>query len=164
MGGALPDEPDPDAPFAAWVAPHLPVLAAIAVREVGAVHADDVVQEALIRAWGRRATFRAERGSVRAWLVAILLDQARRYRMRTLRTRPSAAVVPDSGGESVDDRLVVERAVCGLPRRQRQVVTLFYLADLPIAEIADLLGTTPSAVKVHLHAARAALRKTLDPT
>ena len=52
--------------FDAWVAPHLPLLRVLAAREVGDADADDVVQDALVRAWRRRHTFDPGRGSVRA--------------------------------------------------------------------------------------------------
>ncbi len=147
--------------FAAWVGPHLAILAAIAVREVGTADADDVVQEALTRAWRRRSTFRAERGSVRGWLVTILMNQARRHRLRRPwsprldRDRPLLLSGPDA-------RLDVEQAVQALPRRQREVVTLHYLADLPLVEVAAVLGISIGSVKSHLFDARAALRTTLE--
>ncbi len=49
-----------------------------------------------------------------------------------------------------------------LPRRQREVVTLHYLADLPLVEVAAVLGISIGSVKSHLFDARAALRTTLE--
>jgi RNA polymerase sigma factor (sigma-70 family) len=147
--------------FAAWVAPHAGVLAAVAIREVGAAAAEDVVQEALVRAWRRRSTFCADRGSARSWLVAVLLDQARRHRTR----RPALSVVVDPAehpATEIDERLTLEAAIAELPRRQRQVITLHYLADLPVAEIAALLEFTTGSVKSALHDARSALRRRLE--
>jgi RNA polymerase sigma-70 factor (ECF subfamily) len=48
-------------------------------------------------------------------------------------------------------------AVRGLPRREAQVVALFYAEDRSVAHIAELLGMAEATVKVHLHRARAAL-------
>ncbi|MEP6851318.1 MAG: sigma-70 family RNA polymerase sigma factor [bacterium] len=59
-------------------------------------------------------------------------------------------------------RLDVEQAVSALPRRQRQVVTLHYLADLPVNEVAAVLGISPGSVKSCLHDARTTLRTTLE--
>lgn len=162
-----PSAPSDEDGFADWVAPHLPVLAALAVRKVGRADAEDVVQEALVRAWRRRETFRPDRGTPRAWLVAILLDRARRHRLRTRpvelfglrRDREPAAPPPDGPGSNHVD---LDRAVAGLPRRQREVITLYYLGDLSVAEVATVLGISAGSVKSHLHDARAALRPRLE--
>jgi RNA polymerase sigma factor (sigma-70 family) len=55
------------------------------------------------------------------------------------------------------------RALRALPRRQREVVALRYLADRPEAEVADLLGCSAGAVKQHAHRGLAALRARLAP-
>jgi len=156
--------PDQDE-FEAWVSPHLPVLSALATRQVGTADAPDVVQEALLRAWRRRETYQPDHGSPRAWLIAVLYDQARRHRIRHLwphhRPEPDNPE-PTAGPDHADDRLDIERAVAALPRRQRQVITLHYLADLPVADVAIALGITDGSVKTHLHNARAALRSALE--
>jgi RNA polymerase sigma-70 factor, ECF subfamily len=138
------------------------VLAVVAAREVGAVDAEDVVQDALVRAWRRRETFDPDRGSVRAWLLAVLLDQARRHRVRLWSARPRLVVDATVTDDPAGHRLDVEHAVRNLPSRQRQVVTLHYLADLPVAEVAGVLAISESTVKSELFDARARLRKVLE--
>jgi RNA polymerase sigma-70 factor (ECF subfamily) len=152
---------DPDK-FAEWVAPHLGVLAALAARAVGADDAEDVVQEALVRAWRRRATYRPERGSARAWLIAVLLDQAKRHRVRR---RPLGLLFSGAGppaAAGLESRVAVEQALHGLSRRQREAATLYYLADLSVGEVAAVLGISAGSVKSHLSAARSSLRKALE--
>ena len=61
------------------------------------------------------------------------------------------------------DRVDLVRALRALPRRQREVVALRYLADRPEAEVADLLGCSAGAVKQHAHRGLAALRARLGP-
>jgi RNA polymerase sigma-70 factor (ECF subfamily) len=149
--------------FAEWVSPHLGVLSALAVRQVGSTDAEDVVQEALVRAWQRHSTYQPDRGSPRAWLVGVLLGQSRRHRVR--RRPPTVATDEPADGRgslSPADRLDVERAVGALPRRQREVITLYYLADLGVAEVAQVLGISAGSVKSHLHDARANLRTALE--
>jgi RNA polymerase sigma-70 factor (ECF subfamily) len=53
-------------------------------------------------------------------------------------------------------------AVRALPRRQAQVVALFYLEDLPIARIAEILEMAQGTVKKHLHDGRRSLAQRLD--
>lgn len=144
--------------FADWVAPHLGVLSAMAIRQVGRADADDLVQEVLLRAWRGLATYDASRGSVRAWLAGILFRATpRRPRDVVLDTTTAAAL---SGVPELTEEL--DLAIASLPRRQLQVVTLHYLADLPVDEIAQALGISVGSVKSHLFDARANLRKALN--
>jgi len=53
-------------------------------------------------------------------------------------------------------------AVRVLPKRQAQAVALYYLEDLPVAEIAATLGAAEGTVRASLHKARAALARRLD--
>lgn len=50
--------------FSDWVAPHAVVLHAVAIRQAGLHAADDLVQDALVRAWRRRSTYRTDRGQL----------------------------------------------------------------------------------------------------
>jgi RNA polymerase sigma factor (sigma-70 family) len=153
--------PETHAAFASWVEPHLHVLSAVASREVGLHDAPDMVQEALIRAWRRRETYRQDLGEPRTWLVAIVLDQCRRHRRRQ-RWQLAQRSVDLPVFTNDDHRLDIERAVRKLPSRQRQVVVLHYLGDLAIPQVAVILGIAPSSVKSHLHAARKTLRSALE--
>jgi RNA polymerase sigma-70 factor (ECF subfamily) len=159
--GILSGIPADGAGFARWARPHLSVLAALAAREVGRSDADDVVQETLVRAWRRRSTYDPAKGSPRAWLAAIVFDQTRRHRVRNVRRAEPFALIdqppPEPAGE-------IEHAVTQLPRRQREVVTLHYLLDLPVREIAQVLGISEGSVKSHLYDARASLRLKLETT
>ena len=145
--------------FAAWARPHLPAMRRYAARLVGLSDSDDVVQEALARAWSRRSTYDAARGEPLPWLLAIVRDRASRLR-RGRRPhldlvdsdRPVDPAVPD-----VD----LERAVRALAPRQREVVDLYYFVDLDVATIAALLGCAPGTVRATLHQARSALRDAL---
>jgi RNA polymerase sigma-70 factor (ECF subfamily) len=59
-------------------------------------------------------------------------------------------------------RLDIESAIRRLPRRQRQVVVLHYLADLSVAEVGQVLGLEPGTIKAHLSAARRRLSILLE--
>jgi RNA polymerase sigma-70 factor (ECF subfamily) len=61
--------------------------------------------------------------------------------------------------ESVDLHLM--DAIRQLPPRQRAVIALFYMEDLPVSEVADILGCSEATVSVHLHRARHRLAELL---
>ncbi len=63
---------------------------------------------------------------------------------------------------SIADRVDLYRALDGLSDRQREVLMLRFLADLPEATVADALGCSVSTVKTHAARGLAALRGALD--
>ena len=149
------------AEFAAWVGPHLPAMTRLAARLTAPADRDDVVQEALVRAWRRRSTYDASRGSEVAWLLAIVADQARRGRSRA---RPPS--LPLLGADAVVlDRAAdvdLEQAIARLSTRQRLAVDLYYFVGLATASCAEVMGCSEGTVKATLHQARARLRVLLD--
>ena len=146
-----------DGDFAAWVSPHLPLMGRVAARLAPAADRDDVVQEALSRAWRRRATYDAGRGTPAAWLAAIVAGEARSARGRT---RPSLELV-DAPVEDSRRDLDLERAVARLPARQREAVDLHYFAGLTVVETAAAMGCAEGTVKSTLSDARSRLRTLL---
>jgi RNA polymerase sigma factor (sigma-70 family) len=149
----------------------------VAFRLVGdRSEAEDLAQEALARAYGR---WRTVRGHDEAWVARVTTNLAigrwRRRRLAAERgaTAGDAALLARGDGlrggrpggppEARVDRVDLVRALRALPRRQREVVALRYLADRPEAEVADLLGCSAGAVKQHAHRGLAALRARLAP-
>ncbi|MEJ7647485.1 MAG: sigma-70 family RNA polymerase sigma factor [Nakamurella sp.] len=112
--------------FAALVQPHLPTLTWLAARLAPGEH-EDVVQEALTRAWRKRAQFDPGRGSARAWLCAVLASQARRVVRRPpgVPVRELIVQPPDSAA-----RIDLGRALDVLTDRQRLAVDCHYLVAL----------------------------------
>lgn len=152
--------PDTAEAFADWVRPHLPAMARLAARLAPEGDRDDVVQEALARAWRKGPQFDADRGTPSAWLLAIVADQARQARRR----RPMAWLSADVPGRlrSTDDRLDVEFAVSRLPPRQRLAVDCFYFVGLSVADTAAVMGCSEGTVKSTLSDARERLRPLLE--
>jgi RNA polymerase sigma-70 factor (ECF subfamily) len=154
--------PHPGDDFAGWVGPWLPDLWRFAVSLSSLDDADDIVQDALTRAWTKRDSFDPSRGSPRSWLLAIVADRARRRWIR--RPRP---VLPDPEPDPTDSepaarRVDLRRAIAALPERQRTTVFLHYYLDLPVADVAEVLGCAPGTVKSNLSDARRALARRLE--
>ena len=119
---------------------------------------DDLVQEALFRAFRRLDGWRGE-ASFRSWLFAIggnvLRDEFRRRKGRTMlsledRDLPGPADPhADLAAAEVEEGL--RRGIGSLPRLQREVFLLRTQQGSSYAEIAAALGTTPGAARVHYH-------------
>lgn len=100
-----------------------------------------------------------------AWVRRVVANQAvSLFRRRLAEARAVARLgrspdaLPELSAEGVD----VWRAVRRLPRRQAQVVALFYLEDLPLDDIAAILDQSVNTVRTHLRRARKSLARRLD--
>jgi RNA polymerase sigma-70 factor (ECF subfamily) len=138
------------------------LVAAVALIEGNRSTAEDAVQESLARAWER-----SERGleieNLDAWVtrVAMNISKTRLRRMRAeARARKRMSSPRDAGDPSVA-RIDVERALAGLPRRQRQATVLRYYLGLDVAEIAAALGVHDGTAKTTLFRARRSLATAL---
>ncbi len=129
--------------------------------------AEDVVQEAFVRAFARWRRVR-RLDAPGAWVRRVAIRVAVRRHGRDVRRPELERVVEAStrtGGESTaaaDRQLDVLSALATLPARQRAAVVLHHLDDRPVAEVAELLGCAPATVKVHLHRGRQRLGVLLD--
>lgn len=126
--------------------------------------AEDLAQEAFLaahRSWDRVGTYEDPGAWVRR-VVANLSVSAFRHGLTEAKALARAAtgaarVLP----ELSEDDAEVWRAVRTLPRRQRQVIALRYLEDMPVARIAGILGTAEGTVRKHLHDGRLTLARRL---
>lgn len=132
--------------------------------------AEDIAQEAFVKAHAALDRYRPERGSFRTWLLAITANQARDHRRASgrrthyelaLRAEQPTGEASDPAGRLVDDRNALVDALRTLPDRQREVVACRYLLDLSEADTAAVLGLSPGTVKSHLSRALAHLRQEL---
>jgi RNA polymerase sigma-70 factor (ECF subfamily) len=140
-------------------------VAGIAVRLMGRDDSDvdDVVQDALVRAWQKRHLFDASRGTPTTWLLAITADRARaarRSRRRHLQLVEDGAALPDRSAPDPDR--VLDGAVAALAPRQRLAVELHYFLDLSVADCAAVMNCSEGTVKSTLFDARARLRTALE--
>lgn len=159
-------ETRPDAELEAFGALVMPLrgaawqLAASVLRDQA--EAEDVVQEACVKAWRRHGSLRDQQ-AFRAWFLAIVANQARtaarRQRRRDLLS--SVLAVLRSHGEPeqrMASDLAVRTAIARLPLHQRQVVVLHYHFGRSAEQIAELLGLPVGTVKSRLNRAVSRLR------
>ncbi|HEV2814393.1 MAG TPA: sigma-70 family RNA polymerase sigma factor [Solirubrobacteraceae bacterium] len=124
--------------------------------------AEDVVQEALLRAWKTRRTLR-NTGHPMPWLLQITRNEALRSLARTGRERDRAVLVGevDPAASTVDEwtenavlRLDVQAAMCSLRQHEQRMVNLRYNDELTHSAIAESMNIPVGTCKVRLHRLR----------
>ncbi len=143
--------------------------------------AEDVAQEAFLKAYRHLASFRGE-AKFRTWLVGIALNEARGRLRRDAAMRIESIDQPSEEGghvlpailhdwreipsdtlERKEVRQMLQAAIAGLPVIYREVFLLRDVRELSIIETAEALTISISNVKVRLHRAHMLLQKTLTP-
>ncbi|MDC3952744.1 RNA polymerase sigma factor [Polyangium jinanense] len=157
---------------------HASVAYGLALKIVrDALEAEDVVHDAFVAIVERADQYRAERGTVVAWLVTtvrnLALDRARRRTRRAqitdeeLRHEPIEPVIDPESTSVLDlERRAVRAALVGLPAAQRATLETAFFEGLSYPEIAERdgvpLGTVKSRAARALSALRVALEGPLD--
>ena len=126
--------------------------------------ADDIIQGSLTKAYLRWTTVRTSRDVdqyMRAIVVNTFLSERRRAWSRVrLGELPVDAAAPD--GPSIEDRTVLRQALARLPKRQRAVLTLRFIYDLGVDQVAEMLQCSTGTVKSQTAHGLASLRRHLD--
>jgi len=124
--------------------------------------AEEVTQDAFVRLyerWGGAVAYERPEAWVRKVAVRDAIRRANRERV--------VPVVAWVDTQTSDDRLPdldLLRAVGALPPKQRAAVALHYLEDLPVDQVAELMGIASATVRQHLFKARSKLAERLGQT
>lgn len=155
--------------FGALVRRHQDRLWAVAVRTLGdREEAADALQDALVSAYRRAATFRGE-AAVTTWLHRVVvnacLDRLRRRAARPATALPERAELADPHDDhgSTETRLDVRAALDTLPEHQRVALVLVDMHGLSVSQAADVLQVAEGTVKSRCARGRAALAPLLMP-
>ncbi|MFN8588470.1 MAG: RNA polymerase sigma factor [Candidatus Eisenbacteria bacterium] len=152
--------------FRALVEAHRGRAYALALRVLrSSADAEEVAQDALVKAWAALPTFRGD-AAFSTWLHRIVwrraldrLAEAKARRRREEAVAGDAVLVAEpeheSGGAAEP---FAERLLDTLSPQQRAAVVLFYFEDRSVAQAALVMGCPENTFKTHLHRARAALR------
>ncbi len=164
------EERDPEA-FAALYDRHSRPAYSLAYRMMGERQAaEDVMQDAFLKAWRAAGSYRAERGSVRTWLLTVVhnrgIDQLRSLASRRRTQERIEATAPRSQPSEAfaqswrnSQREQVREALNTLPQEQLKVLELAYFSGYTQKEIAELLGVPLGTVKGRM---RLGLKKIRD--
>ena len=134
---------------------------------------DDVVQDVFVDALRNLRRFDG-RSSVLTWLTRIAINRCRSHQrkqwlrigfLRKLHGHPPASTSPSEADPLATDETIkqVQAAIHQLNQRDREIIVLRYLEELPVEEIAKMLNLTRGAVDVRLTRARQRLEKILTP-
>jgi RNA polymerase sigma-70 factor (ECF subfamily) len=166
------------AAFAELVTRHQRYVYNLAYRLLhDADEAQDLAQEAFVRAWQGLSGFRGE-AKFTTWLYRIVtnlcynrLAGLRRQLLDTSldedENGPAALMLPANEEpvavvEAAEGRAFLHRQVAALPAKYRLVITLFYLQEFSYEEIAQVLNLPLGTVKTHLFRARERLKRQLQ--
>lgn len=149
---------------------HAPALARFAASQGARQDIDELVQDTFVRAFNSIDGFRGD-SSFRTWLLTIerrlMLD-----RRRSEKRRPDKVEIQEGDASTQFDALDgmvadearkrLMEAVTKLSPTQREVFTLRVAEGMSYKEIADAVGTTEGAARVHYHNAMRAVKESLD--
>jgi RNA polymerase sigma-70 factor (ECF subfamily) len=140
-----------------------------ALRVVGSAgDADDITQDAILRAWRRRASCRVPENPV-PWVLTITRMEAYRHLgRRASRSRREGAELSEQSGstrchtDALLTRLTVSDALAVLSSDERALIAARYVDDLTQAAAAARLGMPEGTAKVRLHRIRVRIRAALE--
>jgi RNA polymerase sigma-70 factor, ECF subfamily len=154
----------------AIVSRHASALARFAVRLGVRRDVDEVVQDTFVKAFGALPSFRSD-SSLRTWLFTIerriVIDRHRSEARRGVEVEVEQGTVA-SGHDALDGLVadeVSQRIALAMNRltpMQRDVFALRVQEGRSYKEIADILGSTEGAARVHYHNAMRAIKEFLD--
>lgn len=148
---------------------HVDRAYALALRTLrNPADAEDVAQDALVKAWTHRQSWQPGKAKFSTWLYRVVFNRCIDLRrMPTNSCLDDVAEPQDNGIDSVTGihrRQVYDRlgeAMSNIPDQQRAALTLAYFEEMGNAEIAEILGTTVQAVESLLKRGRQGLRDRL---
>jgi RNA polymerase sigma-70 factor (ECF subfamily) len=140
-------------------------LATVMLRDRSA--AEDAVQEAALKAWRKHGQLRGGAEGFRAWFLSIVANECRMARrtrwwhvVRFAEPPEPAAQVEEAAVTSSDLR----DAVLRLDHGDRAALFCFFYLDMPMEEVARVLGVSPPAARSRVYRAARRLRPELDPS
>lgn len=156
--------------FDALVRAHESLLCGYLTRRVGASAAEDLMQETWLASWSALPRYTG-RARFKAWLLGIALHKCQDY-YRTRGRSPVEIPWEENDGLAADPKdwhaatelkQSVQAVLAQLPAEQREVLELYYYAELSLGEIAAVLQRNLNTVKYQFYRAHALAARELAP-
>lgn len=135
----------------------------IAYRYVkNAIDADDVFSEVFLAYFRKERTFESEEHR-KAWLIRVTINCAKDFLMQQSRLQQiNEEIISDQAEQDTDVYMDLHEAIERLRPDYREVIKLYYLNDLTVKQIAQILDKNENTVKTQLFRAREMLRDFLE--
>jgi RNA polymerase sigma-70 factor, ECF subfamily len=127
--------------------------------------AEDAVQEASFVAWNKLGRMH-DRGRLRPWFLGIVANKCRNARRAKWNAQVHLGVPEDVAVGSAEEGALrgadLRRAISTLRHEDRLVVALYFYLDMPLEEVAAVVGSSAGAARARLYRAIAKLRPGVD--
>ena len=135
----------------------------IAYRYVkNSIDSDDVFSEVFLAYFKKERTFESEEHR-KAWLIRVTINCAKDLlAQRAQLQQLHEETLPDQTARDADTYMDLYKAIEGLRPEYREVIKLFYLDDLSVKEIAQILNKNENTIKTQLFRARDTLKSVLE--
>ncbi|NGQ94159.1 sigma-70 family RNA polymerase sigma factor [Brevibacillus sp. SYP-B805] len=120
----------------------------------------DAIQETILKAYRQLHTLRDPK-LFKAWLMRILVNQCRTILKAQKRMIPTVELVERSATNDGYQEVEIREMVDALHEELRVVITLYYLQDIPVKQIAQILDQPEGTIKSRLSRARTELSRML---
>jgi RNA polymerase sigma-70 factor (ECF subfamily) len=135
----------------------------IAYRYVkNSIDTDDVFSEVFLAYFKKERTFESEEHR-KAWLIRVTINCAKDFlAQRAQLQQLHEETLSDPTARDADTYMDLYKAIEGLRPEYREVIKLFYLDDLSVKEIAQILNKNENTIKTQLFRARDTLKSALE--
>ena len=148
---------------------YLPIVYARVCALVPQTDAEDVTQEVILSVARSICGFRGH-SAFSTWVNSIVKRRVADYYRQAARQVPQVPLTEgddlpaENNPRSWEEELLIKQVLCSLPERQRKVILLRLVEELPFKEVASRLGIKTGAAKVRFYRAMAACRERLGET
>ncbi len=155
--------------FATLIDAELPRLRAVAYRFLGNAHdADEVIQNALLKAWRKFTGFR-NGSKLSSWVCRIVINECheivRKRKVEDKHLRAYVEQKPCAGGDDAELSAQLARlrlAIASLPELYRLALSIGFLGDLSAEKAAQKLGCSVNTLYQRIHKAKSLLKKKME--